>query len=289
MLLRRFDESWTKRAWKSAKALGLAAFVAGATGLVTPAAAQNLIQNGGFETVPTGTTNGYQIGNGLAANSTAANALPDWATASGSGGTGIGCMEFAPNASHLLCGPTYMNGSAVATFATYPGASPVGGNSVAFDSGNTFQFSISQLVSGLTIGKQYVLSFYQAASQQAGFTGVTSDNFFVVSFGSAAGTTTIDSATMALPVGGDVPWQQQTMVFTANATSETLTFLSDTATSAAQPPFILLDGVSLVPEPASVGLMGLGILTIGALRRRRVRRGNKALLSIASDGSAAAH
>ena len=257
----------------------MAAIVAGVAGLAMPAVAQNLIQNGSFETLPTGVTAGYQIGTSLSATSTSSTALPGWAT----GSSGIGCMEYGANIGHLLCGPNY--GSPASTFTTYPGQSPDGGNAIALDGASAYAFSISQLVSGLTIGKNYVLTFYQAASQQAGFSGVTSDDYFTVSFGSAAGTTTINSATMVLNVGSDVPWQQQTMVFTANATSETLSFLSSTATSAAQPPFVFLDGVSLVPEPASVGLMGLGILTVGALRRRRARQGNRSLVSIMPAGA----
>jgi hypothetical protein len=37
------------------------------------------------------------------------------------------------------------------------------------------------------------------------------------------------------------------------------------------PPFLLLDGVSLtaVPEPASIALVGVGVLALLALRRRR--------------------
>jgi PEP-CTERM motif len=291
MLLRQFDGSWTKRAWQGAITLGLAVIAVGMVGFGTPAAAQqNLIQNGGFETVPTGVTNGYQIGVPLAANSTASNALPDWATANGPSSSGIGCMEYGANTGHLLCGPNY--GSPASTFATYPGQSPNGGNSIALDAGNGYQMSVSQLVSGLTIGKAYTLTFYQAASQQAGFAGVTSSDFWVVSFGGSAGTTTTDSTAMSLVVQGDVPWEQQTMNFVANATSETLTFLTDNATgTSADPPFIFLDGVNLVqaPEPASVGLMGLGILTLGALRRRRARRLAGLPVSIALEETAAVH
>jgi hypothetical protein len=86
-----------------------------------------------------------------------------------------------------------------------------------------------------------------------------------------------------LAPSGLVPWEQQTMQFTANATSETLTFLSDTSVGTnTAPPFVFLDGVRLVPEPASVGLMGLGIMTVGALRRRRARRATKSPVSAAA-------
>ena len=70
------------------------------------------------------------------------------------------------------------------------------------------------------------------------------------------------------------------MTFVANAASETLFFFA-TASSGANPPFLLLDGVSLndtatvpaaaaVPEPATLALTAIGLLgTIVVARRRR--------------------
>src|ERR1700684_432047 len=112
MLLCDFDKSWTKRAWNGARALSLAVMVAG---FATHASAQNLIQNGGVETLPTGVTAGYQITAGATGTSTS---LPGWTTASAPGQSGIGCMEVAANASgstHQLCGPNY--GSPASTFS----------------------------------------------------------------------------------------------------------------------------------------------------------------------------
>jgi hypothetical protein len=74
-------------------------------------------------------------------------------------------------------------------------------------------------------------------------------------------------------------WQLQTFDFTANSTSELLSFLA-VGTPTGVPPFALLDGVSLTadtvgtesaPEPGSVvllvgGLMGL----MGVCRLRRL-------------------
>ncbi|HWT29205.1 MAG TPA: PEP-CTERM sorting domain-containing protein, partial [Methylophilaceae bacterium] len=65
-------------------------------------------------------------------------------------------------------------------------------------------------------------------------------------------------------------WMQFSMVFTATSTSEMLSFLA-AGTPSGEPPFSLLDGVSMyeVPEPASWLLMLLAMATIMAMRRRR--------------------
>ena len=59
------------------------------------------------------------------------------------------------------------------------------------------------------------------------------------------------------------------MVFTATASSELLTFLA-VGTPSGVPPFSLLDGVSMTsaaPEPAYMGLIGIGLVLLGAVRR----------------------
>jgi hypothetical protein len=70
-------------------------------------------------------------------------------------------------------------------------------------------------------------------------------------------------------------WMTQSFTFTADNTSDVLSFLALGGPGASQPPFALLDGVSLtaaVPEPITWSLMltGVGLLG-GALRHRRER------------------
>lgn len=145
-----------------------------------------------------------------------------------------------------------------------PATSPDGGNFVAAD--GAFEASgITQTVNGLTVGQKYNLTFYQAGAQQSGFNGPTTDQWAVT-----LGSQTIDSALMTNSSHDFQAWEKQTMVFTATASSELLTFLA-VGTPSGVPPFSLLDGVSMTssaPEPAYMGLIGVGLVLLGAVRRR---------------------
>jgi hypothetical protein len=127
-----------------------------------------------------------------------------------------------------------------------PASSPDGGNYLAED--GAFQVgAISQTINGLTIGQQYTLTFYYAGAQQFGFDGTTTEGFDV-SFGAQ----TLDTPILNNADHGFTGWQQQTMTFTADGTSDVLSFLA-VGTPNGEPPFTLLDGVSLNAATPEVG------------------------------------
>ncbi|MDR3701302.1 MAG: PEP-CTERM sorting domain-containing protein [Candidatus Sulfopaludibacter sp.] len=148
-----------------------------------------------------------------------------------------------------------------------PATSPDGGNFVAAD-GAYQTGKISQTMNGLTAGLTYNVSFYQAGAQQQGFNGNTTDRFEVF-----FGAQTKYSDLLTNPSHGFQPWEKQTLSFTATSTTEVLSFLA-VGTPNGVPPFTLLDGVSVTstPEPAFMGLIGAGLLALGAFRRKSKTR-----------------
>jgi len=145
------------------------------------------------------------------------------------------------------------------------GASPDGGNYIGAD-GAYETGAITQTVTGLVAGQQYSVGFYYAGAQQSGFTGDTTEQWKVSLGGSAVQST---------PILNDVShgftgWNHEVFTFTADGSSDTLSFLA-AGTPNGEPPFSLLDGVTMtaVPEPASMFLMGTGLAALGLIRRRR--------------------
>ena len=214
--------------------------------LAVPASGASYIMNGSFEST-TLSNSGFFTTSDVA----------DWSTNSytflvfpGTAQTGIG------NGVKLYAGaaPDIM-----------PSTSPDGGNFVAAD-GAYEVGKISQTMNGLTPGQQYDVTFYQAGAQQQGYNGATTDRFEVF-FGSDSQF----SALMTNPSHDFQPWEQQTLTFTANATSEVLSFLA-VGTPSGVPPFTLLDGVtvsSAAPEPGYLLLVGIGLVAAGVVRRRK--------------------
>lgn len=157
--------------------------------------------------------------------------------------------------------------------------SPDGGNFIAMDgddlsgtggTGSVPGGTVSQNVSGLTVGSQYNVSFNWAGAQLQNRAGNTTERVGV-QFGSAVQST----LTVKNVSGGFTGWMQQTFRFTAAASSQFLTFISY-GTPSGLPPLILLDGVSVlavvpaaVPEPASLAAMAAGLVGLSVLARRR--------------------
>ena len=110
------------------------------------------------------------------------------------------------------------------------GNAPGGGNAVAVDADVSYAQSLSQTVLGLTPGSVYSLSFFQAAGQQKGQSGATTEQWQVT-----LGSDTQTSALMQNASQGNVGWNVQVLTFTATATSEVLKFLA-LGTPNGQPP-----------------------------------------------------
>ncbi len=240
--------------------IGIAAFSA-----PVYASSVNLVTDGGFNNVTQGATSLIET-NGYGAN------LTNWTTTSN--------YSFLLTASQANSG--FYNGLTTAqTYTLYTGpssgtaeqismyptitASPTGGAFIAQDA-NFMTGTLSQTISGLTVGHQYAVSFYQAAAQQSTYTGGTTDQW-VVSLGGQ----TDYSTQMTDSQGGFTGWSYVTDYFTATATTESLGF---TATGTGAPPFALLDGISMVdtPEPASWTVMLVGLMGLAGIRRRAQAR-----------------
>ena len=149
-----------------------------------------------------------------------------------------------------------------------------GGNFIGAD--GAYQVGpVTQTVKGLTVGDVYRLTFDWAGAQQKGYDGATQEQW-KVSFGGGAvqSTALVNDATH-----GFTGWMSESMTFTASATSEQLSF-TPYGLPTGKPPFSLLSNVQLydttvtsnqsaVPEPASLLLIGVGLIAVAGVRRQR--------------------
>lgn len=210
-------------------------------------AGPNLVQNGGFESTTLDTSEFNFFG---------PTGVDDWA------GYGYGFLS-SPQTLYAYWGPELS--PAIANGLTI---SPNGGNFIGEDGDPTYSPGpVQQTISGLTVGQEYDLGFYWAAAQESGYgTGVGTEDQWSVTFGSDTQTT----ALVQIPYQGFSGWMYQNFTFTATSSSELLSFLA-IGGPPNEPPFALLDGVSLtaVPEPAEWVMMLIGFGALGVVARLR--------------------
>ncbi|MFZ4508345.1 MAG: PEP-CTERM sorting domain-containing protein [Fimbriimonas sp.] len=222
------------------------------------AAPSEFVKNGGFD---------YNAGNGQIGFNTTAD---DWSVAAG------GYTFLFTSAAAAMAGTTngsegplalYGPGNGVANGFT---GSSQGGAFIAQDSAYK-QMAITQSISGLTPGNNYVLTFEWAGAQQTGYLGQTWDEW-QVSFGSQLFTTEKKD----VPSQGFNAWKTETHTFTALNETEILSFFANGGPSGL-PPFALLDNVSLqaeaVPEPGVIVGMLTGFAAFARRRRAAKARG----------------
>jgi choice-of-anchor C domain-containing protein len=132
--------------------------------------------------------------------------------------------------------------------------------------------SISQTLTGLTIGQQYKVSFELAGNPAGGPTLKT----IGVTAGAGANTYTFDTTNSTLSHMG---WVTESFFFTADGTTDLLTFASTTTGFSGNETYPhafgpALDDVSITatPLPAALPLFAGGIGLIGLIARRRKRK-----------------
>lgn len=208
------------------------------------------------------------------------------------GGTGLIAIAAPGTASDTGFSPGYYYG----VYSGFPNP-PSLGNFIQADGNPSFETSFNQVISGLTVGQTYTLSFWQAAGQQGfptEFSGDTTEQWkvffgtgsFSVNCGVSPCTvstsgdmTEYDSFLMNTPSQGYYPWNEVHLNLLATAATETISFLAwgDNGNTTNLPPTVFLAGVntpSRVSEPAALSLLGIGLLGLGTagLRRRASRK-----------------
>ncbi len=166
-------------------------------------------------------------------------------------------------------GNTYMWGSNNGGSVTLPATDPGGGNFIAMD-GAFETGAVSQVITGLTAGKVYVLLFYWAGAQQQSYGSNTTESL-TVSLGASSQST----STVHLTGSSFSGWMHDAMAFTATGSTETLSFLA-VGTPNGEPPFTLVGDINLTLVPDFTNWMvfaafGVGCVAFEGVRRRRRR------------------
>ena len=220
-----------------------------AASLQITAQAANLVINGDFETTPPGyygaIPNWNQVPNpsGYSGYDYLSGAEGKWEN----GGVGVWDNGYVPGTNRLT--------NTVAFIETFAG----GGGSVP-------TLSLTQLVTGFTIGQVYELSYYENGRANPAVNTTTAETF--------VGGASVVAAHLVTPVNSQYvytnPFTHRTAQFTATATQMLLEFRATQV--GVNDTFLVIDNVAInaVPEPSTYALVLGGIATL-LLSRRRIQ------------------
>jgi PEP-CTERM motif len=260
-----------RRAFLTTAAIGSLAL---APLLSTGAQAANLVENGGFETntLPSPLTPADASGAEVDSNWHYGSDLPGW-TSPGANTYNVLFFGNVAAAKTIDADTRYTSTEPQHLDSNFDSLSPNGGAFMGLDGDPAANGPLEQTIMGLTSGKKYVLSFDWAGIELSNRTGYESITLTGSLGGDGFSTLTYLNSAPAGAPGSFSGWTTASFTFTANASSELLSFLAVGTPAGNVPPFALLDGVSLtaVPEPSTWAMMfvGFGGLGYAALRRRR--------------------